>query len=123
MEWLIRGMKILDIIFIGTLQFLSGFFAAVGVDRLIGKSDPIKEEKKSIVMLLIQTLLLIVLFIILYYVIRNIIQWIPSPLDSIKGYDHSRVRELYAAPLLVYALIYYQTNLQAKLKELNNRMT
>jgi len=119
---MIRGMKLLDIIFIGTLQFLSGFFAAVGVDRLIGKSDPIEEEKKSTAMLLIQIILLIVLFIVLYYIIRNIIQWIPSPFHGIKGYNHTKVRELYTAPLLVYALIYYQTNLQAKLKELNDRI-
>ena len=121
-ELMIRGMKILDIIFIGTLHFLSGFFVAVGIDRFIGTIDKEKNHKKSTAMLLLQILSLIILFIVLYYIIRNIIQWIPSPFHGISGYDHSKVRELYSAPLLVYALIYYQTDLQAKLKELNDRI-
>ena len=115
-------MKIVDIIFIGTLQFLSGFFVAVGIDRVLSKIDKEDEKKKSTAMLLLQILSLIILFIVLYYIIRNIIQWIPSPFHGIGGYDHTKVRELYSAPLLVYALIYYQTDLQAKLKELNNRI-
>ena len=121
MEWMIRGMKIFDIIFIGILQFLSGFFVAVGIDRVLGRIDT-EDRKKSTAVLFIQILSLIVLFIVLYYIIRNIIQWIPSPFHGISGYDHTKVRELYTAPLLVYALIYYQTNLQAKLKELNDRI-
>ena len=122
MEWMIRGMKIFDIIFIGILQFLSGFFVAVGIDRILGRIDTEEENMKSTATLFIQILSLIVLFIVLYYIIRNIIQWIPSPFHGISGYDHTKVRELYTAPLLVYALIYYQTNLQAKLKELNDRI-
>lgn len=118
---MIRGMKIFDIIFIGILQFLSGFFVAVGIDRVLGRIDT-EDRKKSTAVLFIQILSLIVLFIVLYYIIRNIIQWIPSPFHGISGYDHTKVRELYTAPLLVYALIYYQTNLQAKLKELNDRI-
>jgi predicted PurR-regulated permease PerM len=121
MAW-IRGMKILDIIFIGTLQFLSGFFVAVGINRVLAKIDKEDENKKSTSTLLLHIISLIVLFIVLYYIIRNIIQWIPSPFHGIGGYDHTKVRELYTAPLLVYALIYYQTDLQEKLKELNDRI-
>jgi uncharacterized protein YqhQ len=121
-ELMIRGMKILDIIFIGTLQFISGFFVAIGIDRFIGKIDKEENHKKSTTKLFIQILLLVILFIIMCYIVRNIIQFIPSPFHGISGYDHTKVRELYSASLLIYAMIYYQTNLQSKLRELNDRI-
>ena len=49
------------------------------------------------------------------YVIRNIIEFIPSPFDGLCGVNHLKVKELNGGLVFGFTLFYYQTNLRKKI--------
>ena len=49
---------------------------------------------------------------------KNIVELIPFPLNEIYGYEHLRLKELHSAAIFTFAILYFQENLQKKLKYL-----
>lgn len=126
MKWLqrelvVRGIKLIDLGYIGATHFLVGFFVSRGIDTLCGPFNADAERKKSTVRVMLEVIGLMWFNAVVLYIIKNTMEHIPSPLDGLGGFEHARVKEIKSAPLLAFALLYYQSHLQEKLKALYNR--
>ncbi len=126
MKWLlkelvVRGIKLVDLGYIGATHFLAGFFISRVIDDVCGPFDANAEKKKSTTRILLEVIGLLWFNAVVLYIIKNTMELIPSPLDGLGGFEHARVKELKSAPLLAFALLYYQSHLQEKLKALYNR--
>jgi hypothetical protein len=120
-ELVIRSLKLLDLGYIGAGHFLVGFGIARLFDNVFGSLNVEEEEKKSTARVVCEVVLLLWLNAIILYIFKNLLELVPSPFDGVGGFEHARVNELKSAPLLAFSLLYYQTNLQDKLKLLYNR--
>ena len=120
-ELVVRGIKLIDLGYIGAAHFLVGFFVSRGIDTLCGPFNADAERKKSTVRVMLEVIGLMWFNAVVLYIIKNTMEHIPSPLDGLGGFEHARVKELKSAPLLAFALLYYQSHLQEKLKALYNR--
>jgi hypothetical protein len=52
---------------------------------------------------------------------RNVVEMIPSPVDGIAGFQHSRLKELEGGHILIVVTILFQKNLQEKVLLLGER--
>jgi hypothetical protein len=120
-ELAIRGLKMADLGYIGAGHFMAGFFLSRTMDNLLGTFDKEAEKKKSTLRVTLEVILLLWVNAVVLYVAKNLMELVPSPLDGIAGFQHARVKEVRSAPLLAFALLYYQTDLQDKLKGMYNR--
>lgn len=116
-----RLVKMADIGFITVLYFLSGFFAARLFDNYLDKFNKEKEDKKTKLQLILEIVFFLWINGIAIYIIRNLIEYVPSPFHGIYGLKHDLLNELKSAPILEFTLLYYQTHLNEKLKFLYNK--
>lgn len=58
---------------------------------------------------------------ILIYITRNIVPFVPFPLDNIIGYQHNLLKELHSASVLSTAIITFQRSLAQKLNYIKNK--
>ena len=117
-----RVVKMLDISYITVIYFFIGFTLARFLDSHVTKFDEKEESKKSIQQITLECILFICLNAVLLYICRNLVELIPSPFNGLYGLDHRRVKELTVAPTLSFALLFYQTHLQNKLRYLYNKL-
>ena len=119
-EVLIRSIKLLDIIYIYTCYFVLGIVGSKMMDsinnRLFGTFDEEKEKKYSMLYLFGMICFEFSMVGIYIYFSRNIIEWIPFPLNGIGGYDHMRLKELTGVNNLVlgFTLMYFQESLKSR---------
>lgn len=118
-----RAVKMLDISYITVIYFFIGFGLARLLDSHVTKFDEKEESKKSIQQIALECVLLMCLNAVLIYVCRNLVELIPSPFNGLYGLDHSRLKELTVAPTLSFALLFYQTRLQSKLRYFYNKLS
>jgi hypothetical protein len=118
-----RLVKMLDISYITVIYFIIGFVLARLLDTYVNTYSEKKEKKKILLQSIFECIGFICLNAILIYICRNVVELIPSPFDGLYGLDHSRVKELSGAPTLAFALLFYQTRLQAKLKYVYNKLS
>ena len=118
-----RVVKMLDISYITVIYFFIGFALARFLDSHVTKFDEKEESKKSVQRIMFECVLFICLNAVLIYVCRNVVELIPSPFNGLYGLDHRRVKELTVAPTLSFALLFYQTRLQSKLRYLYNKLS
>lgn len=121
-EIIIRSIKIIDIIYITIIYFLSGYFIGAWVDLWMGSFDQEEADKKSTIRLMLEVLLQVSLFVVLMYIIRNLAEIIPFPLDNIAGFNHGKVKELKNAWGFTFPFLFFQTHLKDKLTYLHVRM-
>ncbi len=111
-ELCFRIIKILDIFYIGSLSAIIALISANFVDKCYGKFDENKwneYKKEKGVVKFYMNLIFHVIFVasmtaIILYILRNILTLIPSPFDSICGFEHLRVKELVSIGSLLYIL-------------------
>jgi hypothetical protein len=120
-EVVIRSVKLLDLGYIGTGHFLVGFSLARALDNSFGAFNADAEKEKSTTIVIVEVILLLWMNAIILYIVKNLMELVPSPFNGLGGFEHGRVKELKSAPLLAFALLYYQSGLQDKLKALYNR--
>ncbi len=118
-ELVIRSIKILDIGYVSVVYFVLAFIVSKAIDNMYGKFDPIEAKKKPRIYLYMNVIFHFFLLGITTYFARNIVELIPFPFDGVRGYDHYRLKELASASLFSVILVYYQTNLHAKLSYLS----
>lgn len=106
-----------DIAYITILYFLAGFFTAKAFDMFI-VPKPHTKEKESVFYKISKVIYYIILTSIAMYVWRNIIQEIPSPFEGVAGLKHKQVHELIEAPILIFAIFFYQKHLDEHMKEI-----
>ena len=91
-ETVIHGIKIIDIGYITTLYFLSGYLISYHVNFIYGTFDPATDH--NIVKLVAEICMQLFVIGVIVYVLRKLIPLIPFPLNGIWGFEHSRVKEL-----------------------------
>lgn len=119
-ELIIRGIKILDIGYVTLIYFIFGMICAKALDKLFGKFDVNKYKDKSLHIIILDISIHLWLNGIIIYFARNIIEFIPFPLHNISGYSHFKLKELKSAYIFTFSILYFQDNLQGKLKYLYN---
>ena len=120
-ELTIRGIKLIDICYISSIYLALGAISSIYIDRKLGKFDKIEADKKTKNRLYSEVLLHFSFIGILMYIVRNFVEWIPFPLNGIRGYDHLKLRELSSAGVFGVIFFLFQNNLRDKLIYLSNR--
>jgi len=117
-----RLVKMADISIITVIYFVVGFLAARGIDMISNPFNEKKEEEVTIWETCVNLVYYLIITAISIYILRNIIQLIPSPFEGLYKFQHIRVKELQSAQMLTFSILYYQNNLQDKLKYLYNKL-
>ena len=117
-----RGIKIIDIAYVAAIYLTLGAVLSITIDRQLGKFDPEEADKKSTAQLYGEVLLHFASIGILMYIVRNVVEWIPFPLNGVYGYDHMRLNELRNAGLFGVIFFLFQNNLKEKLVYLSKRV-
>ncbi len=115
-DLIIRTIKIIDIAFITVLFFIFCISFSKWLDLKIGVFKEKDNETKSILRLFLEIISHLSLIAIAAYFIRNIVGFIPFPLDGLYGFQHSKVKELGGGVLINFLLYFYQYNLRSKIE-------
>ena len=117
-----RGVKIIDIAYVAAIYLTLGAILSISIDRQLGKFDSEEADLKSTAQLYGEVLLHFASIGILMYIVRNIVEWVPFPLNGIFGYDHMKLNELKNAGLFGVIFFLFQNNLKDKLVYLSKRV-
>ena len=112
-----RLVKMADIAYITVMYFLAGFLTAKFFDKFIVPENK-PDHKETTAQKILNAILYVSLTSIAIYLLRNIVEYIPSPFEGIYGLKHGRVHELVEAPILIFAIFYYQHHLDEHLKDI-----
>lgn len=113
-EAIIRSIKMLDIGILTTIYFILGYFISWGVNKIYYDFNPNEHRNKIVIFL--EICMQIFVIGVLIYIIRNIVQFIPFPLEGFYGYQHSRVKELSSGGIAIsFGVFYAQENIKQKL--------
>jgi len=116
-----RGVKLIDIAYVAAIYLTLGAVLSIAIDRQLGKFDSEEADLKSTAQLYGEVLLHFAGIGILMYIVRNIVEWIPFPLNGMYGYDHMKLNELKNAGLFGVIFFLFQNNLKDKLVYLSTR--
>ena len=122
-EAIFRLIKMTDMGFTVIIYFIIGITLAKLSDMIYGTYNKETDQKKSTFRLCAEILSMIWLDLIIFYMVRNLVEWIPSPFHGVYGYNHLRLKELSGSAVLGVTYVYFQNNLRNKLTDLNKRMT
>ena len=112
--------KILDIGFIGIIDFIYCFIVGRFLDRVSVKMFGTDNKKKSTFVIYMEVAITVIFIAILSYIGRNLCEKIPSPFQS-STFDHSRVVELRLGIFFPVYMTMFQYQLQEKLDVLKKR--
>lgn len=115
-------VKLLDIGLVSTYYFVIGIIFAKLFDAIYEKFAPEDYDKINIGLLFGDIILHLFILGVVIYVLRNIIERIPSPLDGIGGFQHSRLKELDSSFVISIVLILFQKNLTKKINAFTKRV-
>lgn len=118
----VRGLKILDIGYIACIYFIVGIACAKLFDKLLGPFDEKEEEKKSFLRKTLELVGMMWAFGAVAYIIRNLIEFIPSPFDGYYGFNHLLVKELKNAAVFTFVFFYFQSHFKTKLQAYYNSL-
>lgn len=111
---MIELVKIVDVGFVTALCFLFAYVFSSALDRVFGEPNMRKSKSRRLFEV---TLQFAVIGIVVYFS-RYLIKKIPFPLDGLYGYDHHKLTELRSLPIMVFIFMFFQSNLQKKVKNL-----
>jgi len=114
------AIKIIAIVYSSILYFLGGTLLSVMLDKIVPDTEP---NNKSSLKLFLEIAGIISLIAIGYYIIRNMIQYVPFPLDKQYGFTYSLLKEASGGVIISYILFTYQDKLKAMMIELQKRIT
>ncbi len=113
-----RFVKIADIIYISILSYFIIYFICFILNKQFGEFNREKEEKEfkknknHFRFLLFKGLFLLIISAVILYIFRNIFELIPSPFNGLYGFEHKRVKELEAIPVVLFFIFFsYQWDL------------
>jgi len=118
-----RLVKAIDIGYVTTLYFFAALFIAIPLNHWYGGFDPLKEQQKSTVLVFFEIVGIMWLNGLLIYATRNLVTYIPFPLDTWAGFKHMKLKELGSATIFVFFLIMFQPHIQAKAKAFYARLS
>ena len=109
-------VKLIDIGYVTVIYFVLGLFAAKAFDKVYDEFDPEAYKDAPFWGLIGSIILHIFALGIVAYALRNIVEYIPYPLDGVVGFRHNRLKELEGGVVLGVILILFQNNLIEKVK-------
>jgi len=112
----------IDIFFITTIQLITAFCLAFGLDKYIFQESHENDEHTSSIMLLLETCLFCGIVGVVTYFIGIVIRYIPFPLDGWYGYKHSSYDEVKLLSILSIFTIVFCDSIQYKLTLLKERL-
>jgi hypothetical protein len=121
-ELQLRGVKIIDIAYVAAIYLTLGAVLSIIIDRQLGEFNSEEADIKSTAQLYGEVLLHFAVVGILIYIVRNIVEWIPYPLNCMYGYYHFKLNELRNAGLFGVIFFLFQNNLKNKLIYLSKRV-
>jgi hypothetical protein len=121
-ELLFRVIKIIDIAYITVLFFIFAYIFGGYINSFFVYIYGIDYEKKSNFILTLEILSQIIFIGIVCYIGRNLIEYIPFPLDGINGFVHKRVKELGSGAFITVFLVMFQYDMQEKITFIKNRV-
>jgi len=115
-----RLVKMADIGYITALYFIAGILLAklcdIIFDALFGAHDDMMEARKSALQQMLELIGMFWIIGILAYLVRNIVELLPSPFDSIAGLKHLQVSDLRNAPVFMFIFLLFQDHLVNKIR-------
>ena len=112
----------MDIGYVTAIYFIVGLIFSRLFDKLFGEFDPKKEDNKNIVQVGAELVGMIWIIGISTYVVRNVVELIPSPFDSMGGFIHKKLKELSGASVYTMIVMGYAFHFRAKLDAFNRRL-
>ena len=125
-EIIIRSIKILDIAYVTFIYGFIALLAATLLDKYIYKyisfQKVAKEEDKNFYILLIEIFICLTINAIAFYFLRNILQFIPFPLEGVYGFTHMRVNEVQSGAIISVVLVWFSKILRGKMVALQSKL-
>jgi glucan phosphoethanolaminetransferase (alkaline phosphatase superfamily) len=97
-----------------TMNLLSQFYEKYTNDS--------KDVMKSLPRLSFEVFANIFFILFVFWIIRNVVEIIPFPLEGYGGYTHNRVSLPTVLLLTSITMLFFQTTLMDKIRELNTRL-
>ena len=116
----ISCIKMLDITYLTIIYVTISIVFSVCLNKLIGPFNKKDAHKKSTLRLILEIYLNFSVIAIAAYLIRNLVEYIPFPLDNMYDFNHSKVNELNGGIIFGFSILYYQINLCDKINYLFN---
>jgi hypothetical protein len=118
-----RAIKVLDIGYISAIYYITALYISVYIDSLYGTFTPAIESKKSTARLIAETVGQIFIMMTVFYIMRNVVEYIPSPFHGIAGHDHYRLKELAGATMFIIMFMFYQRNFKTRAEYIYSRIS
>jgi hypothetical protein len=126
-EIVIRSIKILDITYITFVYGLITLFIVTLLDKYVYKYISFqkvnKEKDKNFYLLLLEILICLTINSIIFYFLRNLLEFIPFPLQGVYGFNHFRVKEVESGMIISFILIWFSKILREKLIALQSKIS
>lgn len=118
---LMRGIKIIDIFFVGIIFFTISYIMSRLIDNWMGPFNVLDNIGKSKLRMEFEVAIHIISLYVITYIARNIVEIIPFPLDGAFGYEHARLKELSSGAIFFFVLVSFQTHLYDKILYLSKK--
>lgn len=109
-------VKIINIGYIESIIFILGIFLGDMTDKLFGKFNEEEEDKKILLRVFFELFLQLWFIGFVIFIIRQLIVFIPSPLNNLFGFKHSEVYELRDIPIFIVIYLHFQKGYKQKLE-------
>jgi len=109
-------VKIINIGYIESIIFILGIFLGDMTDKLFGKFDEEKENKKLLLTVIFELFLQLWFIGFIIFLVRKLIVFIPSPLNNLCGFRHSEYYELRDIPIFIVIYLHFQKGYKQRLE-------
>lgn len=106
-------IRLLDVGLLGIYFLFFSIVFAISIEYVL--IEMFGRKPRSTFLLILEIFLYAALIMIISYVIRNIVEIIPFPFDSMYGYSHQRISELKGGVIFAFAIIIFMKNFKKKL--------
>lgn len=125
-DFILRSIKILDIGYTTAVFGVPALVVANLLNQYIYPQlqfNSKRDDNKSTGVLLSETLLCLFFNGIVVYILRNILQFIPFPLEGVYGFKHMQVPEVKSGAIIGFLMLYMSPVLVNKLKALQSKLS
>ena len=120
---MITLIKCIAIIYITVIYVSIGILIASLIDKFYSKIFKKEDDKKTNIKLITEIVTIVSTIAVVAYIIRNIVLFIPFPLDNQFGFDYSRLNELLTGGILPGTIIIYCKILNKKVFLIRDRIS
>ena len=118
----LRSIKIVDIVYITIIYFVTAVILAKLFGKLYGKFDEKKEEKKTFLLRTFELAGMMWIIGIVTYIVKNVVELIPFPLDGLYGFNHMLMKELKMGAVFTFVFLFFEDHFKSKLTHYYNSL-